>query len=134
MAAARVADDWEAQYSVRPVAAYTHVGPEHSGYCYHRAGWTIAGRGSGRRAAAGTVRVLALEEGWRETLHGMRRRPVGAPSARWRAPMTARTAWTGRSGSTGAPATPTGGYGGGSLTWAGRGWRTWAGSCLSSSR
>ncbi len=42
MAAARVADDWEARYLVRPVAAYTHVGPEHSGYCYHRAGWTVA--------------------------------------------------------------------------------------------
>ncbi len=78
MAAARVADDWEARYSVRPVVAYTHVGPEHSGYCYHRAGWTVAGRGSGRRGAAGTVRVLALEEGWRGALRRVERRPVGA--------------------------------------------------------
>ncbi len=77
MAAARVADDWEARYAVRPVAAYTHVGPEHDGYCYHCAGWTVAGRGSGRRGAVGTVRVLALEDGWRETLCRVERRPAG---------------------------------------------------------
>ena len=77
MAAARVADDWEARYAARPVAAYTHVGPEHSGYSYHCAGWTCAGHGSGRRAAAGTVRVLALEDGWREALGRTERRPVG---------------------------------------------------------
>ncbi len=77
MAAARVADDWENRYSVRPVAAYTHVGREHDGYCYHRAGWTVAGRGSGRRGTAGTVRVLALEDGWRETLCHVDTRPIG---------------------------------------------------------
>ncbi len=78
LAAARVADDWEARYLVRPVAADTHVGPEHSGYCYHRAGWTVAGRGSGRRGAVGTVRVRALEDGWRAVLRHVERRPVGA--------------------------------------------------------
>ncbi len=78
MAVARVADDWEARYLVRPVAADTHVGPEHNGYCYHRAGWSCAGRGSGRRSAAGTVRVLALEDGWRAVLRHVERRPVGA--------------------------------------------------------
>ena len=78
MAARRVADDWETRYSVRPVAAYTHVGPEHDGYCYHRAGWSVAGRTDGRRGAAGTVRVLALEDGWRKVLHQTERRPVGA--------------------------------------------------------
>ncbi len=78
MAARRVADDWEARYSVRPVAACTHVGPEHSGYCYHRAGWTVAGRTGGRRSEAGTVRVLALDGGWRKALHRVERRPVGA--------------------------------------------------------
>ncbi len=31
LAAERIADDWEARYAVRPVAAYTHVGAEHSG-------------------------------------------------------------------------------------------------------
>ncbi len=78
MAAERIADDWEARYAVRPVAAYTHVGAEHSGYCYHCAGWTVAGRTSGRRGKAGTVRVLALESGWRTVLHGTQRRPLGA--------------------------------------------------------
>ncbi len=77
MAAARVADDWEARYSARPVAACTRVGPEHSGCSCHCAGWTCAGHGSGRRAAAGTVRVLALEDGWREALGRTERRPVG---------------------------------------------------------
>ena len=63
MATQRVADDWESLYLVRPLAAYTHVGAEHSGYCYHRAGWTVAGRTSGRRGEAGTVRATALAGG-----------------------------------------------------------------------
>jgi len=79
MAADTVADDWEARYSVRPVAACTHVGPEHDGYCHHRAGWTVAGRAGGRGNEAGTVRVLALEDGWRKALCRVQRRPVGAP-------------------------------------------------------
>ena len=81
MATKGVADDWESRYSVRPVAAYTHVSANHSGYCFHRAGWACAGRTSGRRHAegeAGTVRVTALEDGWREALHHAPRRPVGA--------------------------------------------------------
>ena len=78
MATQRVADDWESRYSVRPVAAYTYVGAEHSGYCYRRAGWTVVGRTSGRRGGAGTVRATALEDGWREALHHVERRPVGA--------------------------------------------------------
>ena len=78
MAAERVAGDWEARYAVRPAVAYTHVGAEHSGYCYHCAGWTVAGRTGGRRGEAGTVRVLELERGWRTALHGTERRPVGA--------------------------------------------------------
>ncbi len=77
MAADRVADDWQARYSVRPVAAYTHVGKEHSGNGYRSAGWISAGSTSGRRGAAGTVMVLALEDGWREALHHLDRRPVG---------------------------------------------------------
>ncbi len=44
MAARRVADDRESRHSVRPVAACTHVGPEHDGYCCHCAGRTVAGR------------------------------------------------------------------------------------------
>ncbi len=57
MAAARVADDREVRHSVSPVVVCTHVGLEHDGYRLHRAGWTCAGHGSGRRLAAGTVPV-----------------------------------------------------------------------------
>ena len=78
MATQRVADDWESRYSVRPLAAYTHIGAEHSGYSYQRAGWTVAGRTSGRRGEAGTVLATALEEGWREALRHAERRPIGA--------------------------------------------------------
>ncbi len=78
MAARRVAGDWEARYAVRPAAAYTHIGQEHSGYCYHCADWSVAGRTGGCRGEAGTVRVLALEHGWRTTLCRTKRRPVGA--------------------------------------------------------
>ncbi len=77
MAAARVADGWEARCSVRPVAACTHVGPETGGHSLHRAGWTCAGHGSGRRPAAGTAPVLALEDGWREAPDRTERRPIG---------------------------------------------------------
>ena len=51
---------WEAmvvRHSAGPVVVCTHVGPEHDGYRLHRAGWTCAGHGSGRRLAAGTVPV-----------------------------------------------------------------------------
>ena len=78
LAAERVADDWETRDSVRPAAAYTHVGPDQDGYCYHRAGWSVAGRTGGRRGKAGTVRVLALEKSWRRRLCRDRRRPVGS--------------------------------------------------------
>ena len=77
LAAQRVAEDWECRYSVRPVAAYTHVGVEHGGYCYHCAGWTVVGRTSERRSEAGTVRATALAADWRETLCHVERRPVG---------------------------------------------------------
>ena len=78
MATQRLADDWESRYRVRPLAAYTHVGAEHSGYFYHRAGWSVAGRTSGRRGKAGTVRATGLEEGWREALCHVGQRRVGA--------------------------------------------------------
>lgn len=34
-----VADDWNACYSEQPLAVYSHVGAQYSGYSYHRAGW-----------------------------------------------------------------------------------------------
>ncbi len=116
MAARKVADDWESRYSVRPVAAYTHVGPEHSGYCYHRAGWIVAGRTGGRRARP------ARCGSWRWRTVGGRRSAMwnAARSGRWPAHMTARTR-TGRRGSTDARATPTGGCATASSGWAGPG-------------
>ncbi len=81
LARARVADDWDARYAVRPVAVYTHVAAHQSGYCYQCAGWTVAGRTSGRRAGSGTpgtVRVLPLEAGWQEILCQQQHRPIGS--------------------------------------------------------
>ena len=120
MATQRVADDWESRYLLRPLAAYTHVDAEHSGYCYHRAGWTVAGRTSGRRGEAGARPGRCGRRRWRRA--GGRRCAMwaGARWARWRAPSTARR-WTGRRGSTAARATPTGGCATGSSGWAGPG-------------
>ncbi len=42
---------------VRPVASCTHVGPEHSGYRHHRAGWTVAGRSRSPCATVGRTRA-----------------------------------------------------------------------------
>ena len=39
LAVTRVADDWEAAYGVRPLAAYTRVAPDRLGTCYRAAGW-----------------------------------------------------------------------------------------------
>ncbi len=80
MAVDRVADDREARYSVRPVAAYTHVGKEHTGHGHRGAGRAPAGSTSGRRGAAGTVMVPAPEDGWREEPHHMDRCPAGTPA------------------------------------------------------
>ncbi len=35
----RLATDWHEKYGVKPVLAYTYVGPEHSGVSYRAAGW-----------------------------------------------------------------------------------------------
>ncbi len=50
-----VPDDRRARYSVRTVAAYTHVGKGYSGHGHRGAGRAPAGSTSGRRGAAGTV-------------------------------------------------------------------------------
>ena len=78
MATARVAQDWEDRYSVRPRAAYTHIGFGHDGYSYHCAGWTKVGETSGRRGEAKMVWALALDEDWRWHLCRDRRRPIGS--------------------------------------------------------
>ncbi len=59
MAADRVADDRRARYSVRSVAACTHVGKGYSGRGQRGAVRAPAGSTSGRRGVAGTVTVPA---------------------------------------------------------------------------
>ena len=74
LAAARVADDWEAAYGVRPLAAYTYVAPDRLGTCYRAAGWKCcaartSGCPPGRRAVAPKAAwIKPLAAGWRERL------------------------------------------------------------------
>ncbi len=77
VAAQRVAGDWHARYSAQPVAVYTHIAAEYSGYSYHRAGWICAGQTAGRRGDVGKVWVLPLGDGWREILCREERHPIG---------------------------------------------------------
>ena len=86
LAAARVADDWASVYGVRPVLAYTYVGPEHGGRSYEAAGWSrcpepTSGKPPGR-AALGPRRAVwmkPLSAGWRERLCAEPARPIVAP-------------------------------------------------------
>ena len=84
LAAARVADDWEAAYGVRPLAAYTYVAPDRLGTCYRGAGWKCcaartSGCPPGRRAVAPkAVWIKPLAAGWRERLCQEPHRRLGA--------------------------------------------------------
>ena len=84
LAAARVADDWEAAYGVRPLAAYTYVAPDRLGTCYRAAGWKCcaartSGCPPGRRAVAPkAVWIKPLAAGWRERLCQEPHRRLGA--------------------------------------------------------
>ena len=67
----RVAADWHAAYKVRPVMAYSYVGPEHAGTCYREAGWQCclrrtSGRppGSTGGAVVRTVWMKPLATDW----------------------------------------------------------------------
>ena len=68
LAAERLPGDWEAAHGVRPLAACTHTGPGHSGACYRAAGWSLAGRTSGRRGPKRRIWVRPLAAGWSEEL------------------------------------------------------------------
>ena len=68
LAAERLPGDWEAAHGVRPLAACTHTGPGHSGACYRAAGWSLAGRTSGRRGPKRRIWVRPLAGDWREEL------------------------------------------------------------------
>ena len=84
LATARLGDDWEAAHGVRPLAAYSYVGPERPGTCYRAAGWKCcaartSGRPPGRRAVAPkAVWVKPLAAGWRAALCRVPDRRLGA--------------------------------------------------------
>ncbi len=84
LAVTRVADDWEAAYGVRPLAAYTYVAPDRLGTCYRAAGWKCcaartSGCPPGRRAVAPkAVWIKPLAAGWRERLCQEPDRMLGA--------------------------------------------------------
>ena len=68
LAAERLPSDWEAAHGVRPLAACTHTWPGHSGACYRAAGWSLAGRISGRRGPKRRIWIRPLVGDWREEL------------------------------------------------------------------
>ncbi len=92
-AAARVADDRETGYGVRPVLAQTFTGPGMSGLSYRAAGWRCcpeltAGRRSGVPRA---VWLEPLSEGWRDVL---RRGPERVPG--WSGTLSCGGGWAER--------------------------------------
>ncbi len=112
MATARVADDRETGYGVRPVLAQTFTGPGMSGPSCRAAGWTCCPEPtSGRRS-------------------GVRRAPQRVPG--WSGSMHAQG--DGRRGSMAAARTPTAGSGGGLRRWARPGPGASARPCRRSSR
>ena len=98
LAVARVADDWEAAYNVRPAMAYSYIGPEHAGGCYAAAGWQCcAQRTSGQPpgAAAGPARTVwmkPLTVEWDTILRAEPARGIRAAPALH---MDERTDWAG---------------------------------------
>ena len=99
LAASRLPADWEAAHGVRPLAAFTFVGPGHAGTCYRAAGWTHAGETSGRRGPKRRIWIRPLAADWREELGRAPARAIGwAPEpalpegAGWAAREYARSA------------------------------------------
>ena len=86
LATARVADDWEATYAVRPVMAFTYVAAGFPGRSYRAARWRCCPqRTKGRRPDSsggehGVVRTVwmkPLSKGWRDALCQRPRRAIG---------------------------------------------------------
>ncbi len=67
---ARLADDWEDRYSVRPVLVETFVDPSYfSGTCYKAANWEEIGKTAGRRdGISKRIFIRPLCSDWREQL------------------------------------------------------------------
>ena len=84
LATARLADDWQAAYGIRPLAVYTYVGPDRPGTCYRAAGWKCcaartSGSPPGRRVVAPkSVWIKPLAGGWRAALCREADRRLGA--------------------------------------------------------
>ena len=99
LAAERLPSDWEAAHGVRPLAACTHTGPGHAGTCYRAAGWSPAGRTSGRRGPKRRIWVRPLAGDWSEELGRAPAKAIGwapdpalADGAGWAAREYARSA------------------------------------------
>ena len=99
LAAGRVAADWEAAYTARPVLAYSYVGPDHAGTCYRAAGWRCcsqhtSGQPPGSAAgAARTVWMKPLAADWQAILCAEPARDIRAAPALH---MDEDTDWAGR--------------------------------------
>jgi hypothetical protein len=67
---ARLAEDWEQRYKIRPVLAETFVDQSRfKGTCYRAANWTPVGQTSGRRdGIRKEIFLFPLSRGWRELL------------------------------------------------------------------
>ena len=99
LAAARLPEDWDAAHGARPLAAYTHTGPGHTGTSYQAAGWMRAGETSGNRGFKRLIWIRPLAADWREELGKAPIRTIGwAPEpalpegAGWAAREYARSA------------------------------------------
>ena len=99
LAAGRVAADWETAYGVRPVLAYTYVGPEYAGTCYRAAGWQRCSQhtsGQPPGSAAGVARTVwmkPLVTDWQTILCAEPARDIRAAPALH---MDEDTDWAGR--------------------------------------
>ncbi len=70
LVAARLVDDWQARYHVRPVLVETFIDPSRfNGTCYKAANWQFVGQSAGRRdGQPKDVLVYPLASNWRQTL------------------------------------------------------------------
>lgn len=80
LALARLPQDWELRYKVRPVLVETFVDQAHTGTCYKAANFSCVGESAGRRdGKAKKVFLRPLSREWRETL---RQEPGETPQPR----------------------------------------------------
>lgn len=87
---ARLPEDWQQRYAVRPVLAETFVDPSRfEGTCYKAANWTKVGQTAGRRdGVAKTIYLYELSSQWRECLCAEPARPPLGQALRPESPPT----------------------------------------------